>query len=391
METVTFTWKHGGTNVLLAGTFNNWTGEKMEKVVQENGGVWWVLNKPLKKGAYQYKFIRDGEWCFDSAMPFVAEGQAVNNVVSVGLNIAVPFWWKLAGTNVSTTGSFKNWQENIPMKQIGHNNFYLEIPLPLGKYQYKFLVDGTWRYDDHQNHEYFDGIMNNFREVKTGKLELYYFQKDKFGVHYLAYIPIGYEDGNDWPLLLFMHGSGEKGTDIAVLESQGIPKELKHGRSLPFIILMPQIPKNSKWSAPIVQDFLEKLIDEWVVTRNVDKSRIYLTGVSMGGYGTWNLATRCPRKFAAIAPFCGGGDHLKVDTIKHIPVWAFHNRFDPIVPCIETTEDMVHHLQKVGGNVKFTIKDSSDHDCWSEVYKGQELFDWFLSHSIKDNSNNKKS
>jgi len=219
--------------------------------------------------------------------------------------------------------------------------------------------------------------------VKAAKLELFYYhhEKEKLGMKYLAYIPSGYENGNDCPLLLYLHGSAEKGSDIALIENQGIPKELKHGRSLPFIILMPQLSKNLTWSNSNVKEFLVQLLDHWVGTRNIDASRIYLTGMSMGGYGTWNLACHYPHKFAAIAPFCGGGDHLQVEKIKHLPVWAFHNRYDPVVPCIETTEDMVNHLQKAGGNVKFTLKDSSVHDCWSSVYSQSEIFDWLLTHT----------
>jgi len=260
----------------------------------------------------------------------------------------------------------------------------LKIPIALGKYQYKFQIDGTWRYDDHQYHEYFDGVMNNFRDVGTGKLELFYheYKKTSTAMHYLAYTPHGYEDGHNCPLLLFLHGSGEKGNNIAIVERQAIPKELKHGRSLPFIILIPQCPHNQRWSNQNVRDFLCDLVDHWIETRNVDAKRIYATGISMGGYGTWFLAIQHPNKFAAIAPFCGGGDHLQVEKIKHLPVWAFHNRYDPVVPFTETTEDMVNHLKKAGNeNVTVSIKESSDHDCWSEVYSRDELFDWFLRHS----------
>jgi len=104
----------------------------------------------------------------------------------------------------------------------------------------------------------------------------------------------------------------------------------------------------------------------------------------MGGYGAWSLATQFPSRFAAIAPFCGGGDHLQVGKIKQLPVWAFHNKNDPIVTCAETTEDMVTHLQRAGGIVKMTLKDSADHDCWSTVYSASELFDWFLEHKNKN-------
>jgi len=198
-------------------------------------------------------------------------------------------------------------------------------------------------------------------------------------MHYLGYMPNGYEDGNDWPLVLFLHGSGEKGNEIQIVETSGMAKELKSGRSLPFLVLIPQCPKTNRWSEPQVMKFLNGLLDHWIRTRAVDKTRIYLTGLSMGGYGTWNLATQNPHKFAAIAPFCGGGDHLQAEKIKHLPVWAFHNKDDPIT-LVETTEAMVNQLQRVGGNVKVTYKDSVDHDCWSSVYGGSELYTWFLEH-----------
>jgi len=223
--------------------------------------------------------------------------------------------------------------------------------------------------------------MNNFREVKTGKMELYYHQDSGLGMHYLGYMPQGYEDGNNWPLILYLHGSSEKGNEIQMVETQGIAKELKQGRNLPFLVLIPQCPKTHRWSEPPVMKFLSILLEHWIRTRAVDKTRIYLTGMSMGGYGTWYMATQYPRKFAAIAPFCGGGDHLQVNKIKHLPVWAFHNKDDPVTEFQDASEAMVKSLNDIGGNVKATFKDSPDHDCWSTVYAGSELYDWFAEHT----------
>ena len=107
--------------------------------------------------------------------------------------------------------------------------------------------------------------------------------------------------------------------------------------------------------------------------------RIYVTGLSMGGYGTWDLATRYPNRFAAIAPICGGGEPARACTVKHLPVWAFHGAKDEVVP-LEQSQAMIDALAACDGNARLTVYPDADHDAWTQTYDNPELYDWFLSH-----------
>ncbi len=124
---------------------------------------------------------------------------------------------------------------------------------------------------------------------------------------------------------------------------------------------------------------LNDLLDKIIAEDRVDADRVYLTGLSMGGYGTWDWAIQSPDRFAAIAPICGGGNPDKVRAIRSMPVWVFHGAKDPTVPIAES-EKMVKALKKAGSNVKFTVYPEAGHDSWTETYNNPELYKWFLSH-----------
>ncbi|HPU34142.1 MAG TPA: PHB depolymerase family esterase [Phycisphaerae bacterium] len=194
---------------------------------------------------------------------------------------------------------------------------------------------------------------------------------------YLLYLPEGYDKDPDkkWPLILFLHGAGERGDNLEKVKIHGPPKLVEHGRKLPFIVVSPQCPADSWWE-PVS---LNALLDEVQDRHRVDPDRIYVTGLSMGGFGTWDLATRYPERFAAIAPICGGGNKLLVGRIKNVPVWAFHGDADPVVP-VKRTDEMVEALKRAGGNVKYTCYPGVQHDSWTATYNNPELYEWFLSH-----------
>jgi len=199
----------------------------------------------------------------------------------------------------------------------------------------------------------------------------------RVSANYLLYLPKDY--GKDrrqrWPVILFLHGAGERGGDLELVKKHGPPKIVEDKKDFPFIVLSPQCPEGGWWPA----DFLIPLLDEVAKQYRVDKSRVYLTGLSMGGFGTWALAIEHPDRFAAIAPICGGGDPKLVSRIKHLPVWVFHGAKDPVVP-LEKSEMMVKALEEAGGNVKFTAYPEATHDSWTETYDNPELYEWFLSH-----------
>ncbi|MGD9899809.1 MAG: prolyl oligopeptidase family serine peptidase [Calditrichaceae bacterium] len=194
--------------------------------------------------------------------------------------------------------------------------------------------------------------------------------------NYLLYLPDNYAENNKkWPMVLFLHGAGERGDDLDLLKNHGLPKLIEQGRSFPFIVLSPQCHENQRWSI----EFLNALLNETVSRYEIDENRLYVTGLSMGGFGTWELALKYPDRFAAIAPVCGGADPKKAFLIKHLPVWAFHGAKDKIVP-VERSMAMVDALKILGGNVKFTVYPDIGHDSWTQTYENQELYDWLLRH-----------
>ena len=193
---------------------------------------------------------------------------------------------------------------------------------------------------------------------------------------YLLYLPENYDERKGgWPLMLFLHGAGERGDRLDSVKIHGPPKLIENGRQFPFIILSPQCPTDQWWSVEV----LDVLIKDVCKHYRVDEDRIYVTGLSMGGYGTWALALEYPNRFAAIAPICGGGNPLKARILKHLPIWVFHGAKDDVVD-IQRSKEMVEALKEVGGNVKFTVYPEAGHDSWSETYSNPELYEWFLEH-----------
>jgi predicted peptidase len=205
--------------------------------------------------------------------------------------------------------------------------------------------------------------------------------------NYLLFLPKDYEAKSEkrWPLMLFLHGAGERGTNLWKVAVHGPPKIVKDKPEFPFILVSPQCPNGEHWS----DEVLLSLLDDVIVSHAVDTNRVYLTGLSMGGYGTWNLGTRYPERFAAIAPICGGGEPVRValaggkrgQSLKSLGIWAFHGGKDPVVPVAES-ERMIEALKKAGcTDVKLTIYPEAQHDSWTETYNNPALFEWFLKHS----------
>ncbi len=190
---------------------------------------------------------------------------------------------------------------------------------------------------------------------------------------YLLYLPNDYDQVESAPLLLFLHGAGERGSDLERVKLHGPPKLIAAGKEFPFIVVSPQCP-GDRWWKP---DDLSALLDELVEKYKVDKDRIYVTGLSMGGFGTWGLAASAPNRFAAIVPICGGGDPSTARRLARIPIWVFHGAKDPVVP-LSASERMVDAVEEAGGNVKFTVYPEAGHDSWTEAYNDPELYKWLL-------------
>ena len=199
--------------------------------------------------------------------------------------------------------------------------------------------------------------------------------------NYLLYLPKDYSENNEsYPLVLFLHGAGERGNDLEKVKVHGLPRLINEGKEFPFIVVSPQCPEEVFWST----DVLSALLDEIEANYRVDKNRIYVTGLSMGGNGTWSLALAEPNRFAAIAPVCGWSVPSVACTIKHLPIWVFHGAKDDVVP-ISASEIMVERLKACDGNVNFTVYPEANHDSWTETYNNDELYKWFLEQSLDKN------
>jgi predicted peptidase len=205
-----------------------------------------------------------------------------------------------------------------------------------------------------------------------------------FELKYLLFLPKDYDPSGEkkWPLMLFLHGAGERGTNLAKVAAHGPPKMVKTNANFPFILISPQCPPGQTWA----DEPLLALLDDIFTKYRVNEKRICLTGLSMGGYGSWSLASRYPQRFAAVAPICGGGETLslllpppgRTTALKKLPIWAFHGAKDEVVP-LQESERMVNIFKRVGNeNVKLTVYPEAGHDSWTEAYSNQELYDWLL-------------
>ena len=195
---------------------------------------------------------------------------------------------------------------------------------------------------------------------------------------YLLYLPEGYDEKETWPLMLFLHGAGERGDDLEKVMVHGPPKLAKH-KKFPFIVVSPQCP-DDKWWEPVS---LTALLDEVCEKYKVDEDRVYVTGLSMGGFGTWSLVVYSADRFAAVAPICGGGiPFVTARRAGKLPIWAFHGSADNVVPA-KYSEEIVAALKKSGNDARLTIYDGVGHDSWTRTYDNPELYEWLLSHKRK--------
>lgn len=191
-------------------------------------------------------------------------------------------------------------------------------------------------------------------------------------IGYLIYTPPDYTGDEPYPLMIFLHGAGERGDDLELVKKYGPPMEIEAGREYPFIVASPQVAEGEWWSPSTVIWILNEL----KAKMNIDEDRVYLTGLSMGGYGSWDTAIRHPNLWAALVPVCGKGDPTMAERIKHIPTWIFHGAKDSVVP-FRHSQDMFDALEG-DGNARFTVYPEADHDSWTETYGNPELYEWML-------------
>jgi predicted peptidase len=212
------------------------------------------------------------------------------------------------------------------------------------------------------------------------------FKSDKGESKYVLFVPHKYDGDKEFPLILFLHGAGERGDDGQLPVLQGIGNAIKFKnkeKDFPFFVLFPQAAKNGSWKAggPDAERALA-ILAETQKNFKIDSKRIYLTGLSMGGGGTWSLAAAHPDKWAAIAPICGGGDPGIAEKIKDIPCWCFCGDKDG-PKLLDGCRNMVKALKEAGGEPRYSEFPYVGHNSWDPAYATPELYTWLLSHKLK--------
>ncbi len=218
---------------------------------------------------------------------------------------------------------------------------------------------------------------------ERGFLDRVHKEADGTEAKYILFIPHDYTGDKPYPLILFLHGAGETGTDGKRQAAVGLgPAIRKQEKTFPFIAVFPQSQKRT-WRADS-DDGKRALaiLAEAEKAYKVDPKRVYLTGLSLGGYGTWSFALAQPDRWAALAPICGGGDSKQADRIKHIPCWVFHGDEDKAVP-VQRSRDMIEALKKAGGEPKYDEYAGVGHNSWDKAYGTKELYTWLLLQSRK--------
>lgn len=209
---------------------------------------------------------------------------------------------------------------------------------------------------------------------------------------FAMFVPTDYNQRRKykWPLIVFLHGFGESGDDIDFVLRHGPHKHAISQPSFEFLVVAPQIRRPETlakirtgwidWDAD-----LQKIIEQVKAEYRVDESRIYLTGLSMGGFGTFAVSAEHPDMFAAVAPVCGGGRVSDVRKYEGIPFWIFHGKLDKTVPHT-TSVQMYEAMKQLGMDVQFTLYPDKDHDSWTVTYENPEFYEWLLSHRLNDES-----
>ena len=248
-------------------------------------------------------------------------------------NIKESFWCDYR-TN-KKQGRYQEWFENGKIKFIGNYKNGLRTGL-----SHRWAENGQMIEEDN----WVDGQLHGNAKYWTEKGELQFDLIFEHGLnlnpknvkyHYLSYLPTDYnvDTTKRWPLIIYLHGGSMRGTDLNKLYTYGIPDQIFRGREFPFIIASPQCPKYMWWSS---DDWFENFYNELTTKYRIDTNRVYLTGVSLGGSGTWYLAAKFPERFAAIAPIAGATSHIdfidnNIKKLVDVPIWTFHGKIDNVV------------------------------------------------------------
>jgi len=228
----------------------------------------------------------------------------------------------------------------------------------------------------------------------SGQMEAWQFRAPNgIVLPYRIYVPEDYDSETEYPLLLFLHGSGERGNDnLAQVKKNSVMQTLlneKNRKDYPCVVLAPQCPEEQRWFPRTEEDndfsipnALMALLEDTKKNYSIDTGRIYITGLSMGGYGTWGLLTGLPNYFAAAVPICGGGNPEQIPgNLAQVPIWVFHGKRDSVVD-VENSREMVQALKDIGSTVvKYTEYPWENHACWELAYREADLFPWLFAQS----------
>ena len=213
-------------------------------------------------------------------------------------------------------------------------------------------------------------------EPVAGKqVEQSFKSSDSADVAYLLYLPENYEPGVALPVMLFLHGRGESDGPLSLVAKWGPPLLVAEGEKFPYILLSPQCPKEDKWESATQQTRLIELLDSTIEKFGGDKTRIYVTGLSMGGSGSWRLAADHPGRFVAVVPICGRGEITDANQLKSLSIWVFCGDQDGV---FKANEEMVQAVVAAGSqSIRFTSLEHFGHNVWSAAYASPELYQWF--------------
>jgi predicted peptidase len=197
---------------------------------------------------------------------------------------------------------------------------------------------------------------------------------------YAIWLPPNYDPAFSWPLIIFLHGAGERGSDGRQQTAEGIgPALVQFPERFPAVVLFPQCPYRSVWSEQF--DVVDREVNQTLNEFNIDRRRIYLTGVSLGGFGTWKYASLYPHVFAAIMPISGAGSPEDIRQIVDVPAWVFMNAGDPLVP-VELIRWSVLLAKLSNADLRYTEYPLDIHDAWTATYANEKVIDWLFSQSL---------
>lgn len=218
-----------------------------------------------------------------------------------------------------------------------------------------------------------DGSATGFinKEVKVGDVTR----------NYSLYVPRGYTTNKEWPLIVFLHGIGERGDDGLLQTEVGIGRAIRrHADRFPCLVAMPQCPDKVFWDK--VEDHIDGILAQVRGEYRIDPARIYLTGLSLGGFATWIYGSKRTDTYAALMPICGGGNPEDAAALAKVPIWAFHGDADEAVP-VRRSREMVQAVKEAGGNIKYTEYPGVGHNSWDSAYDDEEAINWLLEQRKK--------